>query len=349
MPKSKHAEIDALLERGAQAGCLEMSEVQRVAQESGLDEEQTGELFGTLDGRGIDLSDDCERDGAHDAEYANGDLASATADILGMFLDEMARYPLLKAEEEVALAKRIEKGDKAAKDRMINSNLRLVVSIAKRYQHQGLPLIDLIQEGILGLIRAVEKFDWRRGFKFSTYATWWIRQAISRGLQNHARTIRIPVHLAERERKVSRVERELTTKLGRAPTDRELARGAKIKIAELRELREAPRAVASLDKPLGDEGQGTLGDLVAAEEGRIEEEVHVRLDEENLRRVVARLPERERTIIELRYGINGEGPLTLQEIGNRIGITREGVRKIEANALARLSEMREIEALREAV
>jgi RNA polymerase primary sigma factor len=349
MPQTTHPDLDALLERGARAGCLEMSEVQRVAHEAGVDEEKMSELYGTIEGRGIELSDDCERDGAHDAEYSNGELATVTADILGLFLDEMARYPLLTAKEEVVLAKRIEKGDKAAKDRMINSNLRLVVSIAKRYQHQGLPLIDLIQEGILGLIRATEKFDWRRGFKFSTYATWWIRQAISRGLQNHARTIRIPVHLAERERKVARVERELTAKHGRPPTDRELARAAKIKIAELRELREAPRAVASLDKPLGDEGDTTLGDVVAGEDSRIEEEVHVRLDEENLRRIVARLPERERTIIELRYGINGEGPLTLQEIGNRIGITREGVRKIEAHALARLAEMREIEALREAV
>ena len=201
----------------------------------------------------------------------------ATTDALQLFLNEAARWPLLTAAEEVELAKRIERGDKAAKDRMINSNLRLVVSIAKKYQGHGLSLLDLIQEGIIGLIRAVEKFDWRRGFKFSTYATWWIRQAVQRGVANKSRTIRIPVHIAEREQKIARAERELTAKLGRPPTDAELAEAAKLSLKHVNEVRQAARAVTSLDKPLGDDNEASLGDLIAANPTTVEEEVHVSL------------------------------------------------------------------------
>jgi RNA polymerase primary sigma factor len=265
-----------------------------------------------------------------------------------MFLNEMARDPLLTAEEEVELAKRIEQGDAAARERMIASNLRLVVSIARRYQGQGLPLLDLIQEGILGLIRAVEKFDWRRGFKFSTYATWWIRQAVGRALQNDERTIRMPVHIVERERKIARVERELEKRLGREPTDAEIAETSGLTRAQIEETRAAARVVTSTDAPVGEDGGGaTLGELVAREEPRVED-VHLRLDQESLRRVVGRLPPREREIIALRFGIDGEEPMSLQQIGQRLGLSREGVRKIERQALARLAEMREIEALREA-
>jgi RNA polymerase primary sigma factor len=283
-------EIDALYERGARRGCLELSDVAEVAGKLGLGEEETTLLYEEIENHGIELSDDCAREQPEQAaSYDNDGLASATADSLGMFLNEIARYPLLKAEEEVRLAKRIERGDKEARDRMVNSNLRLVVSIAKRYQGQGLLLLDLIQEGILGLMRAVEKFDWRRGFKFSTYATWWIRQSIQRGLQNRGRIIRMPVHLAERERRMARVERELHTKLGRDPTPREIARAARLTMAELEEVHSAARVVTSVDQPVGPEGEATLGDLVARDEGEIEE-LHLKLQEEALRAVVDRLP-----------------------------------------------------------
>jgi RNA polymerase primary sigma factor len=278
----------------------------------------------------------------------NGDLAHATTDALQLFLNEVGRYPLLTAKEEVELAKRIERGDREAKDRMINSNLRLVVSIAKKYQGHGLSLLDLIQEGIIGLIRAVEKFDWRRGYKFSTYATWWIRQAVQRGVANKAREIRIPVHIVEREQKIARAERELTAKLGRAPEDPEVAKAAKLPLKQVREVREAARAVTSLDRPMAD-SETSLGELMADEEAGPEEEVTVSLDMEVLRRAVAELPERERNVVKLRYGLNGDiEPVSLEEIGRRLGITRERVRQIEADALERLAVQREIEALRAA-
>jgi RNA polymerase primary sigma factor len=341
-------ELQTLIDRGRDEGCLELSEIQETTARLGLDDDRIGELYNAIELAGIDLDDDCERDGSDEAVYDNGELVTATTDSLGLFLNEMARHRLLTAEEEVELAKRIEAGDKDAKDQMVNANLRLVVSIAKRYQNQGLPLLDLIQEGILGLIRAVEKFDWRRGFKFSTYATWWIRQAVGRAIQNHARTIRVPVHLVERERKLARVERELTVKLGREPKDEDLIDAAGITPAELKEIRDAARVVSSIDRPISTEGDGTLGDLVAGEEGRIEEEVHVRLDEQHLRNAVARLPQRQQQVISLRYGIDGEGPMSLEQIGRRINLSREGVRKIESQALRALAEMRELEAIREA-
>ena len=196
--------LQALLEQGEEAGCLNLSAVSEFLQEADLDGDQTTGFFEQLQERGIDLTDDCARPDAIGSTYVNGDLAAATTDALQLFLNEAGRYKLLTAPEEVELAKRIERGDKEAKDLMINSNLRLVVSIAKKYQGHGISLLDLIQEGIIGLIRAVEKFDWRRGYKFSTYATWWIRQAVQRGVANKSRTIRIPVHIVEREQKISR-------------------------------------------------------------------------------------------------------------------------------------------------
>jgi RNA polymerase primary sigma factor len=263
-------------------------------------------------------------------------------------MNEVGRYPLLTAKEEVELAKRIERGDREAKERMINSNLRLVVSIAKKYQGHGLSLLDLIQEGIIGLIRAVEKFDWRRGYKFSTYATWWIRQAVQRGVANKAREIRIPVHIVEREQKIGRAERELTPKLGRPPTDDEVAEAAKLPLKQVREVREAARAVTSLDRPMAD-SETSLGELMAGEDAGPEEEVTVSLDMDVLRRAVSQLPERERNVVKLRYGLNGDiEPKSLEEIGRRLGITRERVRQIEAEALERLAVQREIEALRAA-
>jgi RNA polymerase primary sigma factor len=269
---------------------------------------------------------------------------------LQLFLNEAARWPLLTADEEVALAKQIERGDPAAKERMINSNLRLVVSIAKRYQGHDLHLLDLIQEGIIGLIRAAEKFDWRRGFKFSTYATWWIRQAVQRGVANKSRTIRIPVHIVERELKIGRAERELATKLGRHPTEEEVAKRAKLPLKQVREVRQAARAVTSLDKPIGSEGDGgAFSEFFAADQETPEEEVTYSLQEEALRKAVAELPEREREIVKLRYGLNGDAdPKSLEAIGRELGLTRERVRQIEAEALERLAVNRELDAVSDA-
>ncbi len=260
-----------------------------------------------------------------------------TTDSLQLFLNEAGRYPLLTAAEEVELAKRIERGDRAAKERMITSNLRLVVSIARRYQTQGITLGDLIQEGVIGLIRATEKFDWRKGFKFSTYATWWIRQAVQRGVANKSRTIRIPVHVVEREQKVARTERELLARLGRMPTDQEIAKQSKLPLSQVREVRQAARAVASTDAPIGADGDSSLGDLFAAAGPTTEDEVDKAIRDDAVRRAVAKLPERQRDVISLRYGLAGGQPTSLEQIGKQLGITRERVRQIEADALRRLA------------
>jgi RNA polymerase primary sigma factor len=342
-------DLAPLLESGEEAGCLNLSEFSAAVQELDLDDEALEALYTDLEERGISLTDDCGRAATAGATYVNGDLASATTDSLQLFLNEAGRYPLLTAAEEVELAKKIERGDLEAKNRMINSNLRLVVSIAKKYQGHGLSLLDLIQEGVIGLIRAVEKFDWRRGYKFSTYATWWIRQAVQRGVANKSRTIRIPVHIADREQRMNRAERELAVKLGRPPTDEEIAATAKISLKHLREVREAARAVTSLDKPLGEENDASIGDLVGVSQGAgVEEEVEISLTEDTLKRALEDLPEREQTVLTLRYGLGFEEPTSLEEIGRRLGITRERVRQIEATALERLAVSREIEALRPA-
>ena len=222
-----------ILDAGEEAGCLNLSEFSAALQDLELEEDELEALYAELEERGITLSDDCGRAAAGEPTYVNGDLANATTDSLQLFLNEAGRYALLTAAEEVELAKKIEDGDVEAKNRMINSNLRLVVSIAKKYQGHGLSLLDLIQEGVIGLIRAVEKFDWRRGYKFSTYATWWIRQAVQRGVANKSRTIRIPVHIADREQKIGRAERELMVKLGRTPTDEEICKASKVSLKHL--------------------------------------------------------------------------------------------------------------------
>ena len=341
-------QLGPLLEAGEEAGCMNLSEFSAAIQDLELDEEELASLYADVEQRGIVLSDDCGRDTGTDATYVNGDLATATTDSLQLFLNEAGRYPLLTAAEEVELAKRIERGDQAAKDKMINSNLRLVVSIAKKYQGHGLSLLDLIQEGVIGLIRAAEKFDWRRGYKFSTYATWWIRQAVQRGVANKSRTIRIPVHIAEREQRLARAERDLVLKLGRAPTDQELAKAARLSLKHLKEVRQAARAVTSLDKPLGEDNDASIGDLLGVAEAGVEEEVEVSLTETTLHDALEHLPEREREVLRLRYGLGREEPRSLEDIGRRLGLTRERVRQIEAQALGRLAVTREIAALRDA-
>jgi RNA polymerase primary sigma factor len=339
-------QLRALMEHGEEMGCINMSLFTKVVQELDLDDDELNGLYEQIETRGIDLTDDCGLPEVAESTYVNAEVAAMTTDSLQLFLNEAGRYPLLSASEEVELAKRIESGDKAAKDKMVNSNLRLVVSIAKKYQGHGLTLLDLIQEGIIGLIRAVEKFDWRRGYKFSTYATWWIRQAVQRGVANKSRTIRIPVHIVEREQKIARAERELVLQLERMPTDEEVAAKAKLNLKHVRDTRAAARTVASLDKAIGDDSDTSFGDIVAQASSDVAEEVQVALDETALHRAVADLPEREQEVIKLRYGLDEETePHSLEEIGRRLGITRERVRQIETQALSRLAERREIAAL----
>src|SRR3989440_1308815 len=285
--------IAALIAEGEREGCLNLSRFNEFVAEHELDDDDVRGLYEQLDEREIEVSDDCGRATEAESTYVNGDLAVATTDALQLFLNEAGKWPLLTADEEVELAKRIERGDHVAKERMINSNLRLVVSIAKRYQGHDLHLLDLIQEGIIGLIRAVEKFDWRRGFKFSTYATWWIRQAVQRGVANKSRTIRIPVHIVEREQKMARAERELATQLGRVPTEQEVAKRAKLPLKQVREVRQIARAVTSLDEPIGAENEVSFLELGPADQETPEDEVTYSLQEKALRRAGDELPERE--------------------------------------------------------
>src|SRR3954453_22759165 len=261
--------IARLLEHGEEHGCIHLTQLNEVVQTLEMDEDDIEALFERIETAGIDLTDDCARitdEASAPTTYNLDDLSAATSDSLQLFLNEAGRFPLLTAQEEVELAKRIERGDQEAKDLMINSNLRLVVSIAKKYRGHGLSLLDLIQEGIIGLIRAVEKFDYRKGFKFSTYATWWIRQAVQRGVANKSRTIRIPVHIAEREQKIARAERELLAKLERQPTDAEVAKAAKLSAKHVKEVREAARAVTSLDRPASAEPDTPYGEILPSGE-----------------------------------------------------------------------------------
>ena len=341
------SDIAALVSRGEEVGCVNLSEFDELVRALELPDEEVEALQAELDQLGVDLTDDCGRANVQPTTYRNEDVAGATTDALQLFLNEVRRYELLTADEEIELAKRIEAGDLEAKERMINSNLRLVVSIAKKYQGQELSLLDLIQEGIFGLIRAAEKFDYRKGFKFSTYATFWIRQAIQRGLANKARTIRIPVHIGQRERKLVRAERELAAELGRDPTDEEVAVKAEIPLEELQEVRDAARTVTSLDRGVGEEEDTALGDLLPSGEPQPEEEVSVSLAQATLRETIGDLPEPEQGVIRLRYGIDGEDPKPLRETGRRLGLSAERVRQLESRALEHLAARREISALRE--
>ena len=266
-------------------------------------------------------------------------------DSLDLFLRDAGRHPLLNAAQEVKLTKLVERGDAGAKQKMVESNLRLVVSIAKRYRHQGLPFLDLIQEGTLGLMRAVDKFDWRRGYKFSTYATWWISQAVARGLADKARTIRMPVHMVERRQHLDRADRMLSVELGREPTLQEVAERAGLSLPEALAVEAAARASTSLDQPLVADESALFGDMFAADGPLPEERVDSTFRSEVLGEALALLGERERTVIALRFGLHGTEPNTLAEIGRRLGFSRERARQLETNALKQLAQLSEMEPL----
>ena len=336
-------EIRQVLEHAEQVGSIRASDLAELAETYALTELEHDALLRELDHRSIDIVE---------APPVHSEVVAAitapietTTDALQLFLREAGRHQLLTAAQEVELAKGIERGDMQAKERMIQSNLRLVVSIAKNYRNQGLPFLDLIQEGTLGLIRAVEKFDWRRGFKFSTYATWWIRQAVARALADKARTIRMPVHIVERLQKINRADRLLWTQLGREPSLEEIAEEASLTVQQVLEVRAAARASTSLDAPVGEADDAVFGDFVAGEDPLPEETVELNLRSEALRRALAALPEREREVVAMRYGLAGSEPQTLEEIGRRLGLTRERVRQIELESLRRLAGLREMEAV----
>jgi RNA polymerase primary sigma factor len=290
---------------------------------------------------------DAEADADEDDEPVHAaDVLSS--DSLQRFLRDIGRTKLLTAAQEIELAKRVECGDMRAKRHMIEANIRLVVSIAKHYREQGLPFLDLIQEGTIGLVRAVEKFDYRRGYKFSTYATWWIRQAVTRAIADKARTIRIPVHMVEKLNRVGHVERQLVQRLGREPEPAEIAAELKVSIREVRDILRVAQMPVSLEKPVGDEDESQLGDFVADESTEEPFETATEtLQREDIQKALDALPERERQVIELRYGLRGHEPLTLEEVGRAFGVTRERIRQIENNTLKKLKQLPEAQRLRE--
>src|SRR4051794_32237778 len=334
-------DVRQIIETAEQAGSIRSSELADLVETHELSELEAEALHRECEQRGIDIVDDKDKEEPPPPQPV---VYETTTDALQLFLREAGRHQLLTAAQEVELSKRIERGDPEAKQRMIQSNLRLVVSIAKNYRNQGLPFLDLIQEGTLGLIRAVEKFDWRRGYKFSTYATWWIRQAVARALADKARTIRMPVHIVERLQKMNKAERLLWTQLGREPTLAEIAEEANLAIEQAREVRDAARASTSLDQPVGEQ-DAVFGDFVAGDGPATEEEVELSLRNKALVQALAALSPRERDVIVLRYGLCGREPKTLESIGRMLGFTRERVRQIELGALERLGRLREMESV----
>jgi RNA polymerase primary sigma factor len=339
-------DVRHLLEAAEQTGgAVRQQELNEVLEPLDLDALEFEAFRQELEQRGIEIIEE-ERAAAEPAPVApQPPIIETTTDALQLFLREAGRHPLLTAAQEVELSKRIERGDMQAKQRMIQSNLRLVVSIAKNYRNQGLPFLDLIQEGTLGLIRAVEKFDWRRGYKFSTYATWWIRQAVARALADKARTIRMPVHIVERLQKLNKAERLLWTQLGREPTLEEIAEEASLPIDQAKEVKAAAHASTSLDQPVGDQDDAVFGDFVAGDGPTPDEQVEVLLRSQALARALAALSERERKVLILRYGLDNSEPKTLEDIGRRLELTRERVRQIEGQALKRLARLHEIESV----
>ena len=357
-------EVKTLLTKGQQVGVLAYGEVASALSEVDVDEGDIEELYGHFERSGIELVEDVDpaqtshpeaapepagKRGRRRKQATALDLKpDMTTDSLQLFLKDVGKVRLLTAQEEVDLAKRIERGDLDAKQKMVESNLRLVVSIAKIYRNQGLPFLDLIQEGTLGLVRAAEKFDYRRGFKFSTYATWWIRQAIARALADKARTIRIPVHVVEKLNKIGRAERTLVTELGREPTPDEIAEVTGIEPDEVDSIKRSAQAPVSLEKPVGDEEESEFGQFIADEKAESPyERVADILAKEALREALENLSYRERRVLELRYGLGGEHPRTLDEVGRTFNVTRERIRQIENQSLKKLQSLAEAQKLRE--
>jgi RNA polymerase primary sigma factor len=342
-----------LLEGAEERGYVLPAELEAFALEHDLADDEVEELTRELETTGLEVretgpeaeADVPEKQAEPAVEQPQPQALVGAADSLQLFLADIGRHKLLTAAEEVMLAKAIERGDVTAKRRMIESNLRLVVSIAKGYRGLGVPFLDLIQEGTLGLNRAVEKFDWRRGYKFSTYATWWIRQSVQRAVANHARTIRVPVHVVERQQKLGRAARRLEVELGREATKEELAEATGLPIQHVDEALGAAQASVSLNQTVGADDEGELGDLFADREAADPfDEAEESLRRQGVRRALDALPERERRILELRFGFEGE-PWTLEAIGHELDLTRERVRQLEGQALARLAALRELQTV----
>jgi RNA polymerase primary sigma factor len=351
-------DLRGLIVQGRERGYLTFEEISGALEEVEVTKEQVRDLHTYLIEHGVDViaEDGLTAYKEGKGESAPGQQKKAELDLtvepsldsLRLYLRSIGRVELLTADQEIELAKRIEKGDMAAKRHMVEANLRLVVSIAKGYLGRGLSFLDLIQEGSLGLIRAVEKFDYRRGYKFSTYATWWIRQAVTRAIADKARTIRIPVHMVEKLNRVAHVERQLVQRLGREPEPQEIAAELQITVREVRDILRVAQMPVSLEKPVGDEDESELGDFVADDQTEEPFEAATEnLQRADIQRALDALPERERQVIELRYGLRGHEPLTLEEVGRAFGVTRERIRQIENNTLKKLKQLPEAQRLRE--
>jgi len=353
-------ELQALFALGRERGYLTFEQIASTLEEVEVTKEQVTGLHSQLVEHGVEViaEDGVDAYKEQRAVAANGGGAKKqeldltvepSLDSLRLYLRSIGQVELLTASQEVELAKRIERGDMVAKRQMVEANLRLVVSIAKGYLGRGLSFLDLIQDGSLGLIRAVEKFDYRRGYKFSTYATWWIRQAVTRAIADKARTIRIPVHMVEKLNRVAQVERQLVQRLGRQPEPGEIAEELRWPLVEVREILRIAQLPISLEKPVGDEDDSELGDFVADDTvAEPFEEASDHLQKEGVHRALTALPERERNVIELRYGLTGLEPMTLEEVGNTFGVTRERIRQIENNTLKKLQHLPEAQMLRDA-
>jgi RNA polymerase primary sigma factor len=343
-------EVRALLEEGRELGAVPMLKVVDVVETADLSEEQQERLLQVLAELNIEVLTDGGDLSPVEPQTTRLDLTikPTSSDPVRMYLREIGRVRLLTAAEEVSLAKRIERNDPHAKAALIEANLRLVVSVAKRYVGRGMAFLDLIQEGNLGLMRAVEKFDYRKGYKFSTYATWWIRQAITRAIADQARTIRVPVHMVETINRLSRVQRQLLQDLGREPTVDELAHEMDVTPQRIREIQKVAQEPVSLETPVGEDDDSELGDLI--EDDGVAgpaDEVSLTLRREELWEVLGQLSDRERKVLELRFGLRGEEPRTLEEVGQRFGVTRERIRQIEAKTLTKLQSYQESQRLRE--
>jgi RNA polymerase primary sigma factor len=338
----------ALVRQGQEAGFLTQEEVALALDELELDTVQIDEFYRQLDELHIEVVEAEPEAEEYEPTKAQPDAAEVSTDSLQLFLKDIGKVGLLTAAQEVELSKRIERGDHRAKQQMVEANLRLVVSIAKNYRNQGLPFLDLIQEGTIGLVRAAEKFDYRKGFKFSTYATWWIRQAVARALADKARTIRMPVHVVEKLNKIGRVERKLLAELGHDPTADEIARELEIDREEVEQIRRSAQAPISLEKPVGDEEESEFGHFLADQNAAAPDEAaETTLRKETLKRILCALSPRERRVLELRYGLDGQHPRTLDEVGRTFNVTRERVRQIENQSLKKLQALAESQKLRD--